>query len=100
MSIIKSVNQLIQDTLKKKQIELEMALIKPISNDYPFSTNGIYFLIGQMGCGKSFFIWQHILITERLFKQPYYSKIIFCTTSGKMDKTGDVLSKKVKTKIE
>ena len=100
MSIIKSVNQLIQDTLKKNQRELEMALIKPISNDYPFSTNGIYFLIGQMGCGKSFFIWQHILITERLFKQPYYSKIIFCTTSGKMDKTGEVLSKKVKTPIE
>ena len=100
MSVIKTVNQLIQDTLKKNQRELEMALIKPISDEYPFSTNGIYFLIGQMGCGKSFFIWKHIMITERLFKQPYYSKIIFCTTSGKMDKTGEVLSKNVKTPIQ
>ena len=100
MSVIKTVNQLIQDTLKKNQRELEMALIKPISDDYPFSTNGIYFLIGQMGCGKSYFIWKHIMITERLFKQPYYNKIIFCTTSGKMDKTGEVLSKNVKTPIQ
>lgn len=100
MTVIKSVNQLIQDTLKKNQRELEMALIKPLSDEYPFSANGIYFLIGQMGCGKSFFIWKHIMITERLFKQPYYSKIIFCTTSGKMDRTGEALSKQVKTPIE
>ena len=76
-----------------------MALIKPLSPDYPFSSNGIYFLIGKMGAGKSYFIWRHIMITERLFKQPYYSKIIFCSTSGKLDKTAEVLSKNVKTSI-
>ena len=47
------------------------------------------------------------MITERLFKKPYpkgscgyYSKIIFCSTSGKLDKTAEVLSKNVKTPIE
>ena len=76
-----------------------MALIKPLSEEYPFSSNGIYFLIGKMGAGKSYFIWRHIMITERLFKKPYYSKIIFCSTSGKLDKTAEVLSKNVKTPI-
>lgn len=53
-----------------------------------------------MGAGKSFWIWSHIMITERLFAKPYYSKIIFCSTSGKLDKTAEVLSKNVKTPIE
>lgn len=66
----------------------------------PFSTNGIYFLIGKMGAGKSFWIWSHIMITERLFSHPYYGKIIFCSTSGKLDKTAEVLSKNVKTPIQ
>ena len=94
---IKQVEGIIKETLKKNQRDIEMALIRPLSPDYPFSTNGVYFLIGKMGAGKSFFIWRHIMITERLFKQPYYSKIIFCSSSGKLDKTAEVLSKNVKT---
>lgn len=96
---ITQVEKLITESLHKSQREIEGALMKPLDEDYPFSTNGIYFLIGKPGCGKSFFIWKHIMITERLFKQPYYSKIIFCSTSGKLDKTAEVLSKNVKTKI-
>ena len=80
--------------------DIEGALIKPLSDDYPFSSNGIYFLIGRPGAGKSYWIWRHIMITERLFKHPYYNKIIFCSTSGKMDKTAEVLNKKIKSKIE
>ena len=99
MSTIKQVEQLIKQTLQKNQRDIEMALIQPLSPDYPFSSNGIYFLIGKMGAGKSYFIWRHIMITERLFKHPYYSKIIFCSTSGKLDKTAEVLSKSVKTPI-
>ena len=96
---IKQVEELIKTTLQKNQRDIEMALIRPLSPEYPFSSNGIYFLIGKMGAGKSYFIWRHIMITERLFKQPYYSKIIFCSTSGKLDKTAEVLSKNVKTEI-
>ena len=97
---IKQVEKTIKETLRKNQRDIEMALIKPLSPEYPFSSNGIYFLIGKMGAGKSFFIWRHIMITEKLFKKPYYSKIIFCSTSGKLDKTAEVLSKNVKTNIE
>ena len=97
---IKQVEKTIKETLRKNQRNIEMALIKPLSPEYPFSSNGIYFLIGKMGAGKSFFIWRHIMITEKLFKKPYYSKIIFCSTSGKLDKTAEVLSKNVKTNIE
>ena len=110
MAEIKKVEDLIQESLRKNQRDIEMALIKPLSPEYPFSTNGIYFLIGKMGAGKSFWIWRHIMITERLFSKPYpkgssrecgyYSKIIFCSTSGKLDKTAEVLSKNVKTPIE
>lgn len=96
---IKKVEEIISDTLQKNQAEIDAALMKPLSEDYPFSTNGIYFLIGKPGAGKSFFIWRHIMITERLFDEPYYSKIIFCSTSGKLDKTAEILSKKVKTPI-
>ena len=96
---IKQVETLIKQTLEKNQRDIQMALIQPLSPDYPFSSNGIYFLIGKMGAGKSYFIWRHIIITERLFKHPYYSKIIFCSTSGKLDKTAEVLSKNVKTPI-
>lgn len=100
MSQIKKVEDLIEDTLRKNQRDIEMALIKPLAPEYPFSSNGIYFLIGKMGAGKSFWIWRHIMITERLFTKPYYSKIIFCSTSGKLDKTAEVLSKNVKTPID
>lgn len=96
---IKQVEGIIKETLKKNQRDIEMALIRPLSPEYPFSTNGVYFLIGKMGAGKSFFIWRHIMITERLFKQPYYSKVIFCSSSGKLDKTAEVLSQNVKTPI-
>lgn len=99
-NVMNEVKHLIQESLRKNQRDIEMALIKPLSEEYPFSSNGIYFLIGKMGAGKSFWIWSHIMITERLFAKPYYSKIIFCSTSGKLDKTAEVLSKNVKTPIE
>lgn len=97
--VISKVQELIKESLRKNQKEIEGALIKPLSKDYPFSSNGIYFLIGKPGSGKSFFIWKHIMITERLFKKPYYQKIIYCSTSGKFDKTGETLSKNVQTPI-
>ena len=47
----KEVEALIKETLKKNRKELDMALIKPLSPNYPFSTNGVYYLIGKMGSG-------------------------------------------------
>ena len=100
VNLTNDVEKLINETLNKNMRDIEGALIKPLSDDYPFSSNGIYFLIGRPGAGKSYWIWRHIMITERLFKHPYYNKIIFCSTSGKMDKTAEVLNKKIKSKIE
>lgn len=97
---IQQVEQIINQTMRKNQREIEGALIKPLTDEYPFSSNGIYFLIGKPGAGKSYWIWRHIMITERLFKKPYYHRIIFCSTSGKMDKTAEVLNKKIQSKIE
>jgi hypothetical protein len=53
-----------------------------------------------MGSGKSYYIWKHIYVTERLEKHGYYQEIIFCTTSGKLDQTADPLKKLVKTPIK
>lgn len=99
MKVIQTVEKLIDETMRKNMREIEGALIKPISDDYPFSTNGIYFLIGRPGAGKSYWIWRHIMITERIFKHPYYQKIFFCSTSGKMDKTAEALNKQIKTRM-
>ena len=98
--MIHEVENIIQESLRKNKHDIEMALIKPLSPEYPFSTNGIYFLIGKMGAGKSYWIWRHIMITEKLFSKPFYNKIIFCSTSGKLDKTAEVLSKNVINPIE
>ena len=73
----KEVEALIKETLKKNRKELDMVLIRPLSTSYPFSTNGVYYLIGKMGSGKSFWIWMHIMIAEWLFKNHSYSKIYF-----------------------
>lgn len=98
-NVKKEVESIIQSTMKKNQKEIESALIKPLHPNYPFSSNGIYFLIGRPGSGKTYWIWKHILITERLFKQPYYQKIIYCSTSGKADKTSEVMSKQIQSTI-
>lgn len=41
--------KIIKQALEKDKKELEMAFIKPISNDYKYSTNGIYFFFGKQG---------------------------------------------------
>ena len=38
-----------KNALKRNEKEIEGALIKPLSEEYPFSTNGVYFFIGKMG---------------------------------------------------
>lgn len=95
----KQVEDLIMNTINKNKRELEMAQIKPMSEKWKYATNGIYFLIGKMSSGKSYFLWKHIYMSENLFKKPYYQKIIFCSTSGKLDKTSEFLSKNIKTPI-
>ena len=40
-SIEHDVNNIIKNVVKRNSAELDMALIKPLSNDYKFSTNGL-----------------------------------------------------------
>jgi hypothetical protein len=43
---------------------------------------------------------KHILVTERLFKKPYYDLIIYTSTSKGADKTVESLEEDVKTEIQ
>ena len=97
--VIKDVNHIIAKAVKKNARDLNASMIKPLTDDYPFSTNGIYFLCGKMGSGKSYTIMKHILVTDKLFGQPYYDEVIFTSTSGTLDKTVDTMKPLVKTPI-
>jgi HEPN domain-containing protein len=97
--IYDEVDEMLEKVRKKNNAELKMALIKPLSRDYPFCSNGIYLFSGSMGAGKSYEIIRHILISERLFEEPYYSLIVFCSTSGGLDKTVQSFLPKIKTPI-
>jgi hypothetical protein len=99
MALVRKVEQLMAEALKKNKSDIDEALIKPISPEWPFASNGVYFFVGKMGSGKSYYLWKHIYVTERLDKHPYYAQIIFCTTSGKLDQTADSFKKNVKTPI-
>ena len=101
--ITEKVKQIMAEAVTNNRKELDSALIKPISEEYPFSTNGIYFLLGKMGSGKTYKLWQHILTTELIGKDdgtPYYDLVIFCSTSGALDKTSETFAKKSKTVIK
>ena len=97
--IEQEVDEILEKVRKKNSKELSMALIKPMTKEYPFATNGIYLFSGSMGAGKSLEIIRHILISERLFVEPYYSLIVFCSTSGGLDKTVQSFLPKIKTPI-
>jgi hypothetical protein len=91
MSVVHNVDRILAKRIKKDARELKAATIKPLSPDYLFSSNGIILFCGKMGTGKSYSIMIHILITERLFKTPYYDLIIYTSTSNSMDKTVESL---------
>ena len=97
--IEQEVDELLEKVRKKNATELSYALIKPLTKQYQFCSNGIYLFSGSMGSGKSYEIMRHILMSERLFEEPYYSLIVFCSTSGGLDKTVQTFLPKVKTPI-
>ena len=98
-TIIKQVDDDINKIIKRNSKELQTALIKPIHKNHPFSSNGLYLFIGKMGSGKTYYIMKHILLSERLFKKPYYNLIVFCSTSNGLDKTVLAFKDKIKTPI-
>ena len=94
-----TVDKLIAKEIKKNSNQIRSALIEPLSDDYRWSTNGLYFLCARMGGGKTYTIMRHIMITERLFAEPYYDTIIFTSTSGSLDKTVSSLQGQIRTPL-
>ena len=97
--IKQKVDKIMSRQIEKNKNVISNAMIEPLTEDYQFCTNGIYFLCSKMSGGKTYFIMRHIMITERLFKQPYYDTIIFTSTSGTLDKTVSSLQHKIVTPI-
>jgi hypothetical protein len=99
MSVLNDVDQILAKRIKKDARELKAATIRPLAPYYLFSSNGILFFCGKMGTGKSYSIMKHLLITERLFKTPYYDLIIYTSTSNSMNKMAESLKQDVHTDI-
>ena len=97
--ILSDVDSIMTKQIKKNQDVINNSTIEPLTDDYQYCTNGVYFLCAKMGGGKTYFVMKHILITERLFKQPYYDTIIFTSTSGTLDKTVSSMQSQVQTPI-
>lgn len=101
MSIEKQVEREMNEIAARNRNALNSALIQPLDPSWQFCTNGLYLLLATAGCGKSRFIIKHILMSERLFKEPYYSLICYCSTSGELDKTVStyIHSNKIRTPL-
>ena len=97
--ILSDVDSIMTKQIKKNQDVINNSKIEPLTDDYQFCTNGVYFLCSHMGGGKTYWIMRHILITERLFKQPYYDTIVFTSTSGTLDKTVSSMASQIQTPI-
>lgn len=87
MSIEADVEKQMNEIATKHKNALNAAQIVPLHPQWQFSTNGLYLMLATAGCGKSRFIIKHILMSEQLFHEPYYSQIVYCSTSGELDKT-------------
>lgn len=100
MDVISDVNHTLATQIQKNKKDIDNASIKPFSDEYPFSTNGIYLFCGKMGSGKTYTILKHLLIMDQLYGEPYYDQIIFSSTSGTLDKTVEAVKDQVQTPIE
>ena len=99
MDVINKVDRTLTAQIQKNKQDIDNATIKPFSNDYHFSTNGIYLFCGKMGSGKTYTILKHLMVMDKLFGQPYYDQIIFSSTSGELDKTVESTKEKIETPI-
>ena len=87
MSVEDSIEKQMNEIASKHKNALNSAQIVPLHKDWQFSRNGLYLMLATAGCGKSRFIIKHILMSEKLFPEPYYAQICYCSTSGELDKT-------------
>ena len=94
------VNKIMEDVRENSKEELDMAKIEPFSEDCKFGKNGIWLFIGKQGSGKTHKLIQTILYAEHFQEKPFFTQIIFSSTSDGLDKTVETYKKKIKTPIE
>ena len=94
------VNKIMEDVRENSKEELDMAKMEPFSEDCKFGKNGIWLFIGKQGSGKTHKLIQTILYAEHFQEKPFFTQIIFSSTSDGLDKTVETYKKKIKTPIE
>ena len=100
MEVINKVDKTLSEQIQKNKQDIDNATIKPFSEEYPFSSNGIYLFCGKMGSGKTYTILKHLMIMDKLFGKPYYDQIIFSSTSGELDKTVESIKDQIQTELK
>lgn len=99
LKIDNKVDKEMMKILDNNKDEVDIATIRPLFEGYNFGTNMLALFIGGMNSGKTFYINRHILMTQNMFKKPYYNLICYCSTSDGMDKTVKMFNKSIKTPI-
>lgn len=94
------VSRIMNEVHDKHKEDLDMAKIEPFSDECKFGINGIWLFIGKQGSGKTHKLIETILYTEHFQEKPFFSQIIFSSTSDGLDKTIETYKKKIKTHIE
>ena len=95
----RDVDKALSKRAKENEKELNSALIIPFSEDFQFSTNGVYYFCGRMGSGKTYNVLRLVMITDRFTGKPYFDQIILSSTSGADDKTVQTFRDQISTPI-
>ena len=80
----------------KNKERLEHAKIAPIHEDFQFSKNGSWILIGTMGSGKTYNYLKLAAKQEKIYDEPFYEDIVICSTSGEFDETVRTFKKSIR----
>jgi hypothetical protein len=88
------------EAIEANKDDLAMAKIEPFSpeNKFFYGKNGLILFIAPQGGGKSYALAEFIL-TEQIYKKPYFETIIYCSTNDGLDKTLATFKAKFKTKV-
>ena len=97
---MEEVNKIMEEVHDTHKDDLDMAKIEPFSEECKLCKNGLWLFIGKQGSGKTHKLIQTILYAEHFQEKPYFSQIIFSSTSDGLDKTLETYKKKIKTPIE
>ena len=69
----------------KNKERREHAKITPIHEDFQFSKNGLWMIIGTMNSGKTYNYLKLAAQQERILDEPFYEDLVICCTSGEFD---------------